>query len=318
MILGQACAKLILMGEHAVVYHHPALAVPLPSLRARVWMEPSASQGLLLEAPDLLAVWDLPVAPASSPEPLIETLIQALTLLNLPWPNATLRIESEIPIARGLGSGTALSTALWRALGAFFNRFPPLAETLTFVQSMDQVYHGRPSGLDAQVIVREQALYFQREQGVRPLPLAQPLALCIADSGQSSQTRNQIEKVALWCAREPVRSAEILAEIGALVSRARDCLARGEWETLGALLNRNHELLVEMGVSTPALDQLCSAARQAGAWGAKLSGAGGGGVMFCLLPEPACAPAVEAALRTAGATWVFTALIPATEIEDVR
>lgn len=317
MTLGQACAKLILMGEHAVVYQQPALAVPLPSLRARVWIESSESPGILLEAPDLPAVWDLPTAPLSSPEPLLETLVQALNRLDLPWPDITLRIESEIPVARGLGSGTAISAALWRALTTHFNRFPPQAETLAFVQAMDQIYHGRPSGVDAQVIVREKPLCFQRGQAVAPLRLARPLALCVADSGQTGETRTQVERVAAWCEREPLRSAEVLAEIGALVVRAQDCLAQGELETLGELLNRNHELLIELGVSTPVLDQLCTTARQAGAWGAKLSGAGGGGVMLCLLPDPASAPALEAALQAAGATRVFSTLIPATEAEDV-
>ncbi|MGE3724554.1 MAG: mevalonate kinase [Candidatus Sericytochromatia bacterium] len=313
MTSGQACAKLILLGEHAVVYNMPALALPLPQLQARVWIEASESPGVLLEAPDLPALWELPEAPQASPEPLIETLVRALAEYESAWPNCTLRIESHIPVARGLGSGTAVTAALWRALSAWLNHFPSQQQTLDFVTGIDQIYHGRPSGIDAQVIVRAAPLWFHRNKGVRALALSHPLHLLVADSGLSAATRTQVEKVAACLNAEPEKAQAWIREIGDLVQRAESCLAQNERETLGVLLNRNHELLIQLGVSHPRLNELCAAARQAGALGAKLSGAGGGGVMVAL-SEPEQRHSIKQALEQAGATQVFEIDIPPLEV----
>ncbi|PIQ28266.1 mevalonate kinase [bacterium (Candidatus Blackallbacteria) CG17_big_fil_post_rev_8_21_14_2_50_48_46] len=312
MSFARACAKLILMGEHAVVYQQPALALPLPQLEAQVRIEASESAGILLEAPDLPALWDLPEPPQSSPEPLIETLVRALDALQAPWPACTVRIESKIPVARGLGSGTAVTTALWRAMANYCNVYPGLEQSLDFVQGMDQLYHGRPSGIDAQVIVREMPLRFMRPDHYSSLDLAQPLSLLVADSGQQAATRTQVEKVAEWRLAQPERSEWVFQEIGALVARAESCLAKAEMESLGILMNRNQELLIEMGVSTDGLNQLCSVARQAGALGAKLSGAGGGGVVVCLV-SPESQHSVSEALNAAGAVAVYQVRVPARE-----
>lgn len=324
MTVGQACAKLILLGEHAVVHQQPALALPLPQLQVEVTVEASESPGVLIQAPDLPAVWELPEAPLVTPEPLIETLIEtlvrALAEYNAPWPNCTLRIKSQIPVARGLGSGTAVTTALWRALNAWLNHFPTQEQTLDFVKGIDQIYHGRPSGIDAQVIVRETPIWFHRSEGVRALPLSAPLHLLVADSGLSAVTRTQVEKVAQTLNEQPEQAQSWVREIGALVQRAETCLAHNQpetqRETLGVLLNRNHELLIQLGVSHPRLNALCSAARQAGALGAKLSGAGGGGVIVALV-RPAQRSAVQQALSQAGASQVYTIEIPASEVSHV-
>jgi mevalonate kinase len=95
-------------------------------------------------------------------------------------------------------------------------------------------------------------------------------------------------------------------------SGPKSCLAQNQLETLGVLLNRNHELLIQLGVSHPCLNELCAAARQSGALGAKLSGAGGGGVMVALtLPEQRAS--IKKALEKAGAKQVFEIDIPASE-----
>lgn len=312
MALGAACAKLILLGEHAVVHLQPALALPLPQLRAEVWIEDSESAGVLLEAPDLPAIWDLPQAPPSSPEPLIETLLRALAEYEANWPQITLRVQSQIPVARGLGSGTAVTTALWRALSTWLNRFPSLEQSLDFVKGMDQIYHGRPSGVDAEVIVRETPIRFHRSKGVQPLSLSQPLHLLVADTGLSAVTRTQVEKVSQCLNEKPEQAENWLREIGGLAERAQSCLAENQLETLGVLLNRNHELLVQLGVSHPQLDTLCAVARQAGALGAKLSGAGGGGVMVALtVPEQQSL--IKQALEKSGAHQVYEITIPASK-----
>jgi mevalonate kinase len=312
MAIGQACAKLILLGEHAVVHHMPALALPLPQLQAQVWIETSESPGVLIEAPDLPALWELPEAPLASPDPLIETLVRALAEYGATWPDCTLRIESQIPVARGLGSGTAVTAALWRALSSWLNHFPSPEQTLDFVSGIDQIYHGRPSGIDAQVIVRETPLWFHRSQGVRALPLPQPLHLLVADTGLAAVTRTQVEIVADCLNAEPEKAQTWIREIGDLVQRAESCLALNQIEPLGVLLNRNHELLIQLGVSHPRLNELCATARQAGALGAKLSGAGGGGVMVALT-LPAQRASIKKALERAGAKQVFEIDIPASE-----
>jgi mevalonate kinase len=307
MISGRACAKAILLGEHAVVYGHPALALPLPQLTACAELENAPT--LCLEAPDLQLRWEPCEAPEPDEHPLVVSLRRALHALKLGWPRLRIRLQSAIPVACGLGSGTAISTALWRALVRWSDRQPALSETLAFVQGMDQHYHGRASGLDAAVIVRAQPLRFRRTEGFRPLRVGCPLTLVIAHSGQQAPTDQQVARVAAWREANPQTAEAVLAACGALSAPAEAALASGDLPALGALLTQAQTLLARMGVSTPQLERLCAAACEAGALGAKLSGAGGGGVMLALT-DTGHQPAVAAALRQAGAPWLYSVEIP--------
>ncbi|MEI7770552.1 MAG: mevalonate kinase [Chloroflexales bacterium] len=314
MIQTSAPAKLILCGEHAVVYNRPAIALPLGDVRAYAEARPGPpGTGLRFVAPDLGASWGLADDPHN---PLSELAAAALAHLDIPAPDMTLSLCSDIPIAGGMGSGAAIGAALVRALAAQAGRELPPAEVSALVYASEGRYHGTPSGIDNTVIAYEQAIWFQRRPPASPLiaPVAigAPLTLVVGDTGVRSATHMPVGSVReRWQADPPAYEA-LFDAVGELVARARDALAAGDLAALGAILDANQRLLAQIGVSSPDLEQLIGVARAAGALGAKLSGAGWGGVMIALAPIGA-QDEIAAALRAAGAARVRVASVQAQE-----
>ncbi|HEY9839380.1 MAG TPA: mevalonate kinase, partial [Candidatus Obscuribacterales bacterium] len=286
-------------GEHAVVYGQPALALPLPQLRAEA--EIIAHTGpCRLEAPDL----DLNLSVGQeSDHPLVTTVLSALGHFEQPVPEVLFRIRSEIPIGRGLGSGTAISAAIFRAVKAYYGMVSDRTEEESFIQQIETLYHGRPSGIDAAVISYEKALRFERGHKALPLELPGGWSLLIADSGESTPTHVMVNDLHERHAAAPHRYDLLFTAVGALCRKAEVALKTGSYRILGRLMNQNHLLLQEMGISTPRLDELVGCAREAGALGAKLSGGGGGGVVIALCPEQSDRSAeILAAWQAAGVT----------------
>src|SRR5690606_15792122 len=136
--------------------------------------------------------------------------------------------------------------------------------------AVERRFHGTPSGVDVAVSVVGGVLRFQRSERT-PLP-APTWQTVILDTGEKGDTASLVARVT---AQRPGIDP-LLRRIGALVEEAQACL--DDADTLGPLLDENHALLRQLGVSTPGLDDLTEFAREHGALGAKLSGAGGGGV----------------------------------------
>ncbi|NTW03061.1 MAG: mevalonate kinase [Oscillochloris sp.] len=316
MIKTSAPAKIILCGEHAVVYNRPAIALPLSDVRAYADATPSApGMGLRFEAPDLDEAWSYTDDPQ---HPLSELAATALDHLNAPPPNLTIALRSDIPIAGGMGSGAAIGAALVRALAAAVGRDLPPAEVSALVYASEGRYHGTPSGIDNTVIAYEQAIWFERRTSepplIVPVAIGAPLTLVVGDTGIRSATRLPVGAVRERWQADPVGSEAHFNAISDLAARARAALASGDLAELGAILNTNQYLLEQIGVSSPELEQLVVAARTAGALGAKLSGAGWGGVMIALSP-PAGQARIAEALHTAGATRVRIAVVPVQEVQ---
>jgi mevalonate kinase len=316
MILGtgQAPGKVILFGEHAVVYGRPALAVPVSQVAANAQVESGApGSGLTIEATDLARCFTLDLAPDG--DPLAAAVHVVLAHLGLAAPDWRLTIHSTIPIASGLGSGAAVSAAIMRALACAAGQ-ELLPETLSgLVYEVEVLYHGTPSGVDNTVIAHGRPVFFMRGQAPQVFPIGQPFRLVIADSGIGSPTKVTVGEVRLAWQRSPERFEKLFDEIGRIVEAARVAIASGEPERLGSLMDANHELLVEMGVSCPQLDRLVATARCAGAGGAKLSGGGRGGNMIALVSAETARPVAEA-LRKAGAVSVI--VTPVGEYERGR
>lgn len=312
VVSASAPAKLILCGEHAVVYGRPAIAVPLPDVRATAELAPAPpGAGLCFSAPDLGAVWS---AAAQPDHALSELAAAALARLDIPAPDLELTLRSAIPIAGGMGSGAAIGTALVRALAAHAGRELPPDAVAALVLSSERRYHGTPSGIDNTVVAYERAVWFVRgaPPTIAPLTIGAPLALLVGDTGVRSATHRPVGAVRQAWEAEPARFEALFDAIGDLVAQARAALAAGDAPALGRLLDANQALLEQLGVSSPELEQLVAAARAAGALGAKLSGAGWGGVMLALA-TPDTANAVADALRAAGAVRVLRTTLGAAE-----
>ena len=303
---GTAPGKVILFGEHAVVYGQPALAVPVTQVQATATATPGGD-GFWIEAVDLHRRYRLEDAPAGDPLGRAVELVCARAGLER-LPAAELRVSSTIPIAAGLGSGAALCTAALRALAQSLGLTLNPAELSAMVFETEKLLHGTPSGIDNAVVVLGQPVYFVKGQPPLPLRVAQPFQLLIADSGVPSPTKLTVGDVRQAYAREPERYARLFQSIGDIARQARASLEAGRPDDLGQLMRLNQALLRELDVSSPALDRLVSAAEQSGALGAKLSGGGRGGNMVALI-TPASHVSVEAALMAAGAVRVLQTVI---------
>jgi mevalonate kinase len=300
---GRAPGKVILFGEHAVVYGRPALAVPVTQVQATATVERTlAGSGLTIWALDLDERIALATAPADQPLAAIIRLVLAkLGRADAVEPDCLISVQSTVPIASGLGSGAAVSTAIVRALAAAFARELSSAEICDLVYEVEKLYHGTPSGVDNTVVAYEQPVYFVRGQRPRPFAIGRPFTLIIADSGIASSTKVTVGDVRVRWLADPDEMNAYFDRIGAIVEDAAAAIAAGEPERLGPLMNANQALLVEIGVSCPALDALAAAAINAGASGAKLSGGGRGGNLIALADRENAEP-IAAALRAAGAT----------------
>jgi mevalonate kinase len=299
-----APGKIILFGEHAVVYGEPAIAVPLRQLRATASVETAPpGSGLTLIAADLDRV--IPIETASENEPLAAMARLTLEHLNASTPDATLTIRSDIPIASGLGSGTAVSTAMARALAAYLGYELPPADVSQLVYAVEKLYHGTPSGVDNTVIAYEMPVFFVRGQALETFEISGNFVFLIGDSGVPSSTRIAVGDVRRGWQKKPERYEQLFRKIGSLVREARSLFdTGGSLDLLGVLMDQNHRLLRELSVSSAQLDGLVQAAREAGAVGAKLSGAGRGGNMIALV-EPQDSDVVAHALCSAGAVRVI-------------
>jgi mevalonate kinase len=293
----------ILFGEHAVVYGRPAIAVPVTQLRAWATVaDAPPGAGCAIVAADLKRRFFLADAPPDDPLALIVRL--ALAELGIAAePDWTITLRSDIPIASGLGSGAAVSTAIVRALAKHAGRPLALDVVSALVYETERLHHGTPSGIDNTVIAYEQPVHFVRGQPPQPLRVGADFWLVIADTGVASPTKLAVEDVRRAWQADPAHHEALFDRIGRIAEAARQAIETGQVAELGPLMDKNQRLLAAIGVSSPLLERLCVAGRQAGAGGAKLSGAGRGGNLIALVTQQT-AEEVAAALRAAGAMRV--------------
>lgn len=298
-----APGKVILFGEHAVVYGNPALAVPVHSTRAR------AEVADLPEDPDGWVRLEAPGTQTSSwlhemdeADPLAAGIRLILKDLGGELRSALrVSIESDIPVGAGMGSSAAVSVAVLRALAAHLGRELPPERVSALAYEVEKLQHGTPSGIDNTVVTYERPLYFISGQPLQFVQVGRPFTLMIGDSGGRPPTRESVAAVSERRAADPESVDRVFAEIGRISEEGRQVIESGDNRQLGSLMDRNQTLLKAIGVSSRGLEGLIRAAKRAGALGAKLSGAGRGGIMIALV-EPESAEPVGIALREAGAT----------------
>ncbi len=308
MTAASACGKIILLGEHAVVYGRPALAVPLPQVRATAEVE-TLEQGeagaVRIEAPDVgLSTWLHTLKPDHPLAKIVHMVRQALKIED--HPALELRVRSSIPVASGLGSGTAVSVAIVRALSKHWGVPLNTEQQSALAYEVEKLHHGTPSGIDNTVVAYEQPVHFIRGEAPKPFSIGTSTTLVVGDTGQRSNTSVAVGNVRKAWQADTARYEALFDRIGEVVDRGRAAIKAGDLAALGSLMDQNQALLQEMGVSSSELEMLIKAARSSGALGAKLSGAGMGGNMIALV-DAAEAGSIEKALQAAGAKWTLTA-----------
>lgn len=311
---GSAPAKLILMGEHAVVHGFPAVALPMPALEATVvaWQTPGP---LRLHSP----VFTGPIAEAAavpaSARGLAVAARQALAMLGRPADGLTLEVRSDVPMGAGLGSSAAVAVALVRAIYAAFGRTPTEEALLVLAHRAETEAHGTPSGVDSHASAIGQPICYVQGHGARRLVLPKPLHLVVADSGRPGHTGEAVSAVAARLRSDSTRTRERLERLGQLAEAVVRSLGAGQVEAIGPLFDAAHGELAELGVSDAGLDALVAAARLAGARGAKLTGGGRGGCIVVLATDAAEQDRLAIALTKAGAARVWRVTQP--QVKDM-
>ncbi len=305
---------MILLGEHAVVHGMPAIAMPLVSVEAHAVVWPSQSPFLLVST-DLGR--EVPLDEAGDNDLLATAVHAALDFAGVARrPSWRLEVTSTVPIGAGLGSSAAVAVAAVRAVCRALDTEPTDAEVAGLARQAEMAVHGRSSGVDPTVCALCRPIVFQNGDPA-PLEVGQPLCFVVADSGRAGQTASLVSRVADQMAASPAVYEDWMERIGALTRKAVQSIRAGDARTLGRLMNQNHVVLQAMRVSTPMLDALVEAARTAGALGAKLTGAGGGGSVVALTGE-GTQSAVAEALSRSGARSVFrTTLAPSGVLDGI-
>ncbi|MHC4829997.1 MAG: mevalonate kinase [Planctomycetota bacterium] len=311
-----ACGKAILLGEHAVVHGVPALSVPVSARRVAASCTASNSlDGIVIEGEG----GGQPLDPRS--HEIVRKMARLALDLAAPEGDhargARVTLRSDLPIGAGLGSSAAVAVALVRAVrgGARLSD----DEVARRANELEKLAHGTPSGIDAATVAHERALRFVRGEGVRFLDVQLPARLVVALIPREGTTATLVAGVAALKEAGDPRFDAFLRDTRAIVDEATSLLefagAPGDTDSreratvrLGELMHAAHLALATVGVSTDTQDELCRALEAAGALGAKLSGAGGGGATIALLSAEENAPlernVLDAALA-AGATDVF-------------
>lgn len=258
--------KMILLGEHAAVYGHPVLA---GAIDRSVCFTAMGNRIVLPE-------WNLDID-RNADHPVADALRDVARALSCELPG--LVGAATVPASAGLGSSAALAVAAARAMAPHCTH----SQIETAAHAAEQRFHARPSGVDVALATRGGVGVFVRGHGLTPL-VTEPLAVAIALSGIARATHAMVAHVAEQTLANP--SDDRLVALGQMARLGAVHFQRGEFALLGALMDDAHDVLGQLGVSLPELDALCATARAAGAWGAKLTGAGGGGAVVAIAPDP--------------------------------
>lgn len=300
---GYSHSKLILTGEHGVVYGKPAIAIPFP-LKVRCTIR-KCSGVIRFESSIYTGnIYNMPVKLRG----LSAVLKEALVILNKPFEGLLINIYSEIPIGRGLGSSASIATAIVRGIFSFYGQ-KLTKEQLFYLVNIGETYaHGNPSGIDMEAVSSDEAIYFRKDKKVEYIKSSKPFYIVVGDSGKIGDTRRAVENVHERSLLNPHKIESYIDEMGNLVEKSKDAFLAGDMNLLGGLLNSNQEILESIGVSDENLEKLIKAARAKGALGAKLTGGGLGGCIIALSNSLEDAKLISQELINSGGvkSWCFS------------
>jgi len=311
-VVASAPAKVILFGEHFVVYGEPAIVLAIDK-RAYVKVETRNDKRIYARSANLNIAGYFEEGvfhPEKGGENARYKLEPVKTVVDkvfeLAGRNAGLNIEirSTVPVAAGLGSSAAVAAATALAVAKTLDIELAKEEVFRITYEAERVVHGTPSGVDPAIATFGGALLFQMDTGVKPLEAEMDIPLVIGDTQIQRSTRDLVAKVRRLREKFPAVIEPIMRSGRKIVLHAIEAIKQQDLETLGELVDINHGLLCAVGVSHEALERLISEARKAGALGAKLTGAGGGGCMIALTEHDKLDAVAEAIQRAGGIPYV--------------
>lgn len=292
MALAKAFApgKVILLGEHAVVFGHPAIAGPLEQ-GITVTLEKAAG-GIALKGAD------------TGPSLIAHALRKCAQAFHLS--SVEVEITGDLPQAVGLGSSAAVSVALVRAFATAAQISMRPQGLLDRAMELEHEFHGATaSGVDHNVAFERKLIRYVKGRRAQPLALARAVECVVWVVEPRGSTRERVQEIARRREEDAALYEEVFGEIGGLAERAVEALENGDLAVVGQAMDQNQRLLQRLGLSTPGLDRAVAELRAMGAFGAKLTGAGGGGSVVGLFADakPTVAALVAQGQRAFVARW---------------
>ena len=296
--IGTSHAKIILMGEHSVVYGQPAIALPLPSVQLSVTLSSRQDNQRIIKSRYYHGSLENLPSSMIGIKKLIDTLSARFNDQETGW---DLKIESQLPAERGMGSSAASAIAIIRAFFDYYDE--PLDRTLLLqlADVEEQITHRSPSGLDAATVSSDKPLFYVKGRIGVPIEMNLDASLVIADTGKKGATKEAILAVKDELKNNNEKAEEHIKHLGELVTQTKGYLAQNDIVKLGDALNFAQTDLAALNVSDPSLDHLIHVARDNGALGAKLTGGGRGGCMIALMQTAMGARRLASILKENGA-----------------
>jgi len=290
-----AAGKVILFGEHAAVYGRHALALPIPDAVSVAVERTESATSLAIPAWDIAGKID-----RDNPQGVDAAIALILQQLDLQAAEFAISVDSRLPRAMGLGSSAAIAVAVTRAVCAVMNLRIDNERINAIAFECEKLAHGTPSGVDNTISTFGEPMLFRNGGSlqIEPLILTETPPVVIACSNKAGLTSTEVAGVRARYERAPKRYEALFDEIDRISVSGASLLQEGNYGELGLAMNVCHGLLNAIEVSTPELEHMIALARRAGAAGAKLTGAGGGGSIVALCPGEM--DSVQSALRQAG------------------
>ncbi|MBT4646734.1 mevalonate kinase [archaeon] len=292
--------KIILFGEHAVVYGKPAIAAPVNSLTTNVKLKETDDEISKIIVPDK----SLTPEERNRLEELVELMKKELDIKD----NFHITIDSSIPISSGMGSSASLCVSIAKSLFLHKNNSVDVDELSKLALIGEKIFHGNPSGIDTNVVSYNQTLFFQKKKKNEFIKIKKPLNILIADSGIKGSTKRAVSLVKKKYEENKIIYSKIFDDMEKISIVSKKAIEEGDIEKLGRMMTLNHALLKMIGVTNEKLDYMFSSAIDYGAYGAKISGAGMGGNIIALVKEKDIENITEA-LRENGAVHVYHTVI---------
>ena len=280
-----AAGKIILLGEHAVVYGRHAVAVPI--MNAVTASVSKSDKGTTLTVPDWGLSTSIDKSSNAGIDAMVNTICRRLAVFDA---NAeadfTIEVRSSLPRGMGLGSSAAMAVAITQAMARCIKLRLDIEELNDIAYACEKLAHGKPSGIDNTVSCYGKALLFQNNAVLKKnkLALTEVPPMVIAFSHGPGSTLEQVAAVRKRYEEYPQAYDAIFDQIDALSLAGAEALVARQYAALGHMMNICHGLLNAIEVSTPDLENMVAIARESGALGAKLTGAGGGGSIVALCP----------------------------------
>ncbi|VEU38327.1 unnamed protein product [Pseudo-nitzschia multistriata] len=304
-----AYGKLILFGEHFVVYKVPALVGAVAAYTdcsikledAPADSKDESPTGIVEVIDNRPAVPNYKTKKAEEGKKAIDLVLNHFKIFGK-GKKATLTFGGNLTCASGIGASAAQVVALARAVKETLPEFAKLTDDEVNAAGYEgeKGYHGTPSGIDNTAATFGGLLKFQRTDAdpiFEKKTIKEPIRIVYASTGITSSTTEVVGDVKAKKEADPAWFDDLLKKYCEVATKGEKALEDGDTALLGSLLNENHKLLQDLTVSCKELDTLVDAARAAGAVGAKMSGTGRGGLMLALTPTEEIQNAVAEALE---------------------